>query len=614
MRQLLREKMRQLLLLFGVLGCTLAWSPDWLPGWRHYDWVISRDVQEVGGRTLIVNTINGRVKGPAIFAKQGDTLSVKVTNNLPDAGLTIHWHGMEMRGYQLYDGPVGLVQCAIAPGETMTYTFKVQEKPGTYWYHTHNEMFPAGHDMVRGPIVVVDKDGPAFLNHITDVYDYTHDGNERVLFYQDFYPNWIAHDYVMGLGGLRGLGGFDAGGDFALTVPWSGGCLNGGEEEGFMKFENGEYRFRILNGGSISPILWSIDGYKIKVVAADGSEVEPYEVDQVQVHLGERYDVQVIFNVDKPTNVWMRGAATAVHTDPTAVTLTTLQIRPDASYDFKQGPATTSPDPNPVVMNCNFYGEQDTCVSVTALKPKAEEFNDRPLLDDTEIHTADFFFTLPPVYGYFFSLDGGTYVQNALPHKPIAYPDFDNDKDMNNHTNVLNLDLDKSVTLVFRSGAGIAHPLHVHGHKFEVLEEISRPMANCFGHDLCELADLDKSFSAPVSKLAKRKTRGVLKDVIIVPPFGAAVVRFSTDNPGVWFVHCHFDEHVDSGQGFIINEGNWKAESVPADFPSCDYKGKLQGLTTAQCNCNPEKLNPEWLCSKDYLCQHVSKAGPTPEH
>ena len=139
--------MIQLLLLFGVLGCTFGRSPEAFPvnpKQRNYNWVISRDVQEVGGRTLIVNTINGRVKGPAIFARQGETLSVKVTNNLPDAGLTIHWHGMEMKGYQLYDGPVGLVQCAIAPGDTMTYTFKVQEKPGTYWYHTHNEVFPCG--------------------------------------------------------------------------------------------------------------------------------------------------------------------------------------------------------------------------------------------------------------------------------------------------------------------------------------------------------------------------------------------------------------------------------------------------------------------------------------
>ena len=79
--------------------------------------------------------------------KQGDYLAVKVTNNLPDAGLSIHWHGMEMKGYQLYNGPVGLVQCALAPGESMTYKFKVQEHPGTYWYHTHLLVPPPQRDV-----------------------------------------------------------------------------------------------------------------------------------------------------------------------------------------------------------------------------------------------------------------------------------------------------------------------------------------------------------------------------------------------------------------------------------------------------------------------------------
>merc|ERR1712176_305627 len=190
----------KLLLIVLLVGSAVAFSPDWFPKARRYYWSVGRDVQVLEGRTLIVNTINGRAKGPAIFAKQGDTLIVTVTNDLPDAGLSIHWHGMEMRGYQLYDGPIGLVQCAIAPGESITYTFKVQEGPGTYWYHTHNEMFPAGHDMVRGPIIVMDKDGAAHLDRIFRPYDYT-----------------------MGMGGLRGIGGFDAENGIALTAPWSGG-------------------------------------------------------------------------------------------------------------------------------------------------------------------------------------------------------------------------------------------------------------------------------------------------------------------------------------------------------------------------------------------------------
>ena len=598
------------LLLLAILVETLVAeyqdTPDlkWNRNTRHYSWEVSRDVQVVEGRTLIVNTINGRVKGPALFVRQGEFLEVKVKNKLSDSGLSIHWHGLEMRDYQLYDGPVGLVQCPIAPGESMTYRFKIQEHPGTYWYHTHNEMFPSGQDFVRGPIVVMPKDGPAYLNHLRDPYDYTH-LNERVLFYQDFYPNYMTHDYTMGLGGLRNIGGFNAEGLIALLAPWSGGTVNGGEDSDFMQFENGEYRFRIINGGGFAgPLLWSIDGFRFKVVAADGSDVEPYEVDQLQVHIGERYDVVVKFDVDQPKNVMMRGSTTAVD-NPSAAILTTLQLRPSRWYRFVEGKATTSPNSDPVVMNCNYYGEQEKCISVTALKTKDFEFENRPVLDDIDIHTADFYSNQAPFYGYFFSLDRGPKVQNILPHKPMAYPDFDNDKDLTNYTNVLNLELDKTVIIVIRSRAGFAHPIHLHGHKFEVLEEISRPSESCFGPGLCPITDLDTGFSAPVSELAKSKTRGVLKDVIIVPSFGAAVVRFNTDNPGVWFAHCHYDVHPDSGQGFVMNEGNWKADRVPSDFPTCDPTGRLQEMTGATCKCDPNEFDEDYLCSKDYMCNHA---------
>ena len=70
----------------------------------------------------IVNTVNGRTKGPAIFVRQENFLEVKVTNNT-DAGLSIKSHGVEPHGLepQLYDGHNGLVQGASAPGESMTY-------------------------------------------------------------------------------------------------------------------------------------------------------------------------------------------------------------------------------------------------------------------------------------------------------------------------------------------------------------------------------------------------------------------------------------------------------------------------------------------------------------
>ncbi|KAL5262336.1 hypothetical protein ACHWQZ_G007907 [Mnemiopsis leidyi] len=264
----------------------------------------------------------------------------------------------------------------------------------------------------------------------------------------------MTHDYMMGVGGFRQSGGFNA--------PWSGGTVNGGEDSDFMQFENGEDRFRIINGGG---------------VATDGSDVEPYEVDQLQVHLGERYDVLVKFDVDQPKNVLMRGSTTAVD-NPSAVVLTTLQLRPSRWNRFVEGKATTSPNPDPIVMNCNYYGEQEKCVSVTALKTKDFEFENRPILDDIDILTADFESSQEPFYGYFFSLDGGPKVQNALPYKPMAYPEFENSKDLTNYTNFLNLELNKTVIIVIQSRAGFAHPIFTATNlKFSKKSHVRTPAA-----------------------------------------------------------------------------------------------------------------------------------------
>ena len=121
---------------------------------RTHHFIISRRIKEISGKTMIVNLVNDMIRSPAIHIVAGDVLSVNVTNNIPDHGLSIHWHGFEMKNKNIFDGVVGLTQCAIAPGESFLYEFNVHEIPGTYWWHTHSGIDPAAQDLVRGPLIV----------------------------------------------------------------------------------------------------------------------------------------------------------------------------------------------------------------------------------------------------------------------------------------------------------------------------------------------------------------------------------------------------------------------------------------------------------------------------
>ena len=88
----------------------------------------------ITGKARPATTINGSIPGPTLRWKEGDTVTIKVTNLLPETS-SIHWHGL-LLPFEM-DGVPGLSFDGIAPGETFTYCFPVKQS-GTYWYHSHS--------------------------------------------------------------------------------------------------------------------------------------------------------------------------------------------------------------------------------------------------------------------------------------------------------------------------------------------------------------------------------------------------------------------------------------------------------------------------------------------
>ncbi|KAG9897593.1 laccase precursor, partial [Aureobasidium melanogenum] len=106
---------------------------------------------------------NGQLPGPVIRASWGDTLSITVTNSMQDNGTSIHWHGIRQYNTPGMDGVNGISECALAPGETKTYTFHCTQY-GSSWYHSHyTSQYGMG---VVGAILI---DGPATANYDIDL-------------------------------------------------------------------------------------------------------------------------------------------------------------------------------------------------------------------------------------------------------------------------------------------------------------------------------------------------------------------------------------------------------------------------------------------------------------
>ena len=106
------------------------------PQTRVYNWTVTNFTSSFDGvsrYTLGINNNPGHLTG--IDINLGDTIVVAVTNGL-NFPTSIHWHGMRQTGTQEMDGPTGVTQCGIKPGQNVTYRFTPTDA-GTYWWHAH---------------------------------------------------------------------------------------------------------------------------------------------------------------------------------------------------------------------------------------------------------------------------------------------------------------------------------------------------------------------------------------------------------------------------------------------------------------------------------------------
>jgi FtsP/CotA-like multicopper oxidase with cupredoxin domain len=107
----------------------------------------------ITGRPITATGINGQIPAPILRWREGDTVTLAVTNRLSEP-TSIHWHGV--RTPSPMDGVPGLTFPGIPPGETFVYRFPVHQS-GTYWYHSHSGF--QEQTGVYGPIVIEPKGG-----------------------------------------------------------------------------------------------------------------------------------------------------------------------------------------------------------------------------------------------------------------------------------------------------------------------------------------------------------------------------------------------------------------------------------------------------------------------
>ena len=276
----------------------------------HFDLTIDSLGVNFSGRERTAMAINGSIPGPLLRWREGDTVTLRVHNRLPQ-DTSIHWHGILLPANM--DGVPGFSFAGIAPDGMYEYRFRVKQS-GTYWYHSHSAF--QEQLGVYGPLVIDPLEPEPFeyeRDYVVMLTDWTDEGPARVLDklkkQSDYYNR-----------GRRTLGDFindvaDQGWSETVGNRWAWAkmkmtptdladisgetytyLLNGQAPDGNWTgvIEPGErVRLRLINGSAMTYFDFRIPGLKLRVVAVDGQNVEPVEVDELRLAVAETVDVIV---------------------------------------------------------------------------------------------------------------------------------------------------------------------------------------------------------------------------------------------------------------------------------------------------------------------------------
>lgn len=475
-------------------------------------------------------TFNGTVPGPLIEANWGDNLIIHVTNNLRSNGTSVHWHGLRQLGSVEYDGVPGVTQCAIAPGDTLTYKFQATQY-GSTWYHSHFSLqYSEG---LFGPLIL---HGPATADYDEDL---------GLLFLQDWshqtaFTAWsgrqrygITHSLSNLL--INGTNTFDC-----SSVAADENCAGGGQKFETVFQPGKKYLIRLVNVALDSQFQFSIDGHRLKVIANDLVPIEPYETDSIVLSAAQRYDVIVEADA-APGDYWLRArwintCAAVANDNPNSGTGI---VRYDAGSDVEPSSVSTVSPPT----GC---ADEPLQSLVPYLKLDVDNVTGTTIenLNMRLTHEGVFQWTINSST-LIIEWDNPTLKQifNGVPIFPTPYNVVEVNKKSASASNK-----EWAVLVIQNKAAGalgaVAHPIHLHGHDFWVLAQ-----------------ERGRSWDGTARSFQTKNPPR--RDTAILPARGYLAIAFQLDNPGVWLIHCHIAWHASQGLSleFVEQKGSISLET-----------------------------------------------------
>ena len=528
----------------------------------RYDLHIRDSIVNFSGKEKRAIAVNGQIPMPTLTFTEGDMAEIHVYNHLKES-TSLHWHGLYVPNE--FDGVPHLTQKPIEPGSEFVYRFKIIQS-GTHWYHSHSGM-QEQIGMYGSLILKKKSNDPTFRKGIDDIpqvpiilsewTDYNPKNVHRMLHNAS---DWFA----IKKGTTQSYAEAIREGHFKtkLTNEWKRMLamdvsdvyydkflINGQHESQLSQFKAGDkVRLRIANGGASSYFWLKYAGGKMTVVANDGNDVEPVEVDRLIIGVSETYDVIVSIPVENTSYEFLatpedRTKSTSIYIGEGIKQLAMPMPRLKYFEGMKMMNNMMNMDGTmddmgmdmsfqKMDMNTVMYPE----ISGETKKMDHSKMNHSKMKADNAMKMNHSNHDRSTMKSDIVTLNYGMLqspTKTTLPKEAtVRELRFELTGNMNRYVwSMDNKVLSETDKILIKKGevlritlynnSMMRHPMHLHGHDFRVLN--------------------GKGDYAP------------LKNVLDIMPMETDVIEFEANLEGDWFFHCHILYHMMAGMNRVFS-------------------------------------------------------------
>lgn len=496
--------------------------------------------------------VNGTIPMPTLTFTEGDTAEIYV-HNLLKTPTSIHWHGIILPNQ--FDGVPYLTQMPISPGKTHLYRFPVIQN-GTYWYHSHFEL--QEQIGMYGALIFQKRKEPLIKQYPVVLSDWTNENPSQVHRSLHYATDW----YGIKKGSTQNYFQAIKEGHFKtkVTNEWKrmlamdvsdvayDRFLNNGKvvnEQ--LQFKAGDkVKLRIINAAAASYFWLTYSGGKMTVVANDGEDVEPVEVDRLIIAVAETYDVIVTIPKNmsyeflataedrtKSTSLWL-GSGMKMAAIPLpklnyfgGMKMMNGMMKMNGDLDDMGMQMSNQTMDMNNVMYPEITGEENP----KKKKSKEHDMKDMKMHEMHDMNKNNYPSEIVTLnYGMLRATK-----KTTLPPGTLKELHFELTGNMNrfvwsidnktvSETDKILIHKGENIRILMTNNTMMRHPMHLHGHFFRVLN--------------------GQGEHAP------------LKNVLDIMPMETDTLEFAASESGDWFFHCHILYHMMSGMGRIFSYEN----------------------------------------------------------